>query len=105
MTRAPKKRAPGRPSLPASEKKGRNLTFRIRDGMRERLSDEAALHERSLSEEIERRLQQSFLKEEAGAREKTQIERNAAALEWMLGGNQSATDVIRKIVFELQSRP
>ena len=51
------KRKPGRPPLPDSERKGgANLTFRARAGLRERLAAEAAKSGRSMSEEIEFRL-------------------------------------------------
>lgn len=60
MTKPPKKRAPGRPALPTSEKKARNFTFRSRGDMHERLSASAAAKERSISEEIEARLTASF---------------------------------------------
>jgi hypothetical protein len=52
----PKKR--GRPPLPDSERKGgSNITFRARGGLRERLAQAAAKAERSISEEIEHRLE------------------------------------------------
>lgn len=59
MTKEPAKRI-GRPPLLAEQRKSRNLTFRTRNGMRERL--EAAAHKagRSISEEIESRLEMSF---------------------------------------------
>lgn len=56
---APKRR--GRPPLPDSERKGgSNLTFRARAGLRERLLQEATAAGRSISEEIERRLERTF---------------------------------------------
>jgi DNA-binding NarL/FixJ family response regulator len=55
----PKRR--GRPPLPESERKsGSNLTFRARSGLRELLAEEAKKADRSISEEIERRLERSF---------------------------------------------
>ena len=60
MTKEPKKRSPGRPALPTSEKKGRNFTFRSRGDMHERLQVAAVNSGRSISEEIEVRLAQSF---------------------------------------------
>jgi hypothetical protein len=56
----PKKRQPGRPSLPVEEKRSRNLTFRSRGDLRDRLNDAASQAGRSISEEIESRLEQSF---------------------------------------------
>src|SRR4051812_14181277 len=53
-------RSRGRPPIPDSEKKVRNITFRSRGKMHERLSEAAANNGRSLSEEIEARLAQSF---------------------------------------------
>ena len=64
MTEAKEKRPRGRPPVAAGEKKVRNITFRSRDDMHERLSDAAATKGRSLSEEIEARLAQSFDVEE-----------------------------------------
>ena len=50
------KRKPGRPSL---GKRG-NFTFRVRDQIREKLIEAAASSDVSVSEEIERRIEQSF---------------------------------------------
>lgn len=63
MTKAEKKRSPGRPQLPAAEKKRRNFTFRGTDGLHEQLSKAAAESGRSVSEEIEWRLSQTFADE------------------------------------------
>ncbi|MGY3240555.1 DNA repair exonuclease SbcCD ATPase subunit [Bradyrhizobium sp. USDA 4448] len=60
MTDDTKKRPRGRPSVPEAEKKARNFTFRSRGDMHERLSEAAAQAGRSISEEIETRLSQSF---------------------------------------------
>jgi chromosome segregation ATPase len=60
----PKKRQPGRPSLPDEEKRSRNLTFRSRGDLRDRLNDAATQSGRSISEEIEFRLEASFTKDE-----------------------------------------
>ncbi|MCC2654530.1 MAG: hypothetical protein K0Q60_4696 [Microvirga sp.] len=58
-TNQPKRR--GRPPLPDHERKGgANLTFRARSGLRERLVEEAEKSGRSISEEIEFRLNDSF---------------------------------------------
>jgi len=54
----------GRPALPASEKKRRNFTFRGNDRLHEELSKAVASSGRSLSEEIEWRLGQSFFTEQ-----------------------------------------
>ena len=50
----------GRPALPESERKSRNLTFRSRGNLRTKLQDAAAASGRSVSEEIEWRLDRSF---------------------------------------------
>ena len=55
-----KKRQPGRPSLPDDEKRSRNLTFRSRTDLRDRLSAAASKSGRSISEEVEFRLEESF---------------------------------------------
>jgi len=63
MTDQPKRR--GRPPLPDSERKtGANLTFRARSGLRDKLMTEVQKSDRSLSEEIERRIERSFEWEE-----------------------------------------
>jgi hypothetical protein len=46
--------------LPKEKKKARNFTFRSRGDMHDRLSEAAARNQRSLSEEIESRLAESF---------------------------------------------
>lgn len=65
MPKASKKRKPGRPALPPERRKTSNLTFRVRGDLREQLQTAAAISERSISEEVEQRLQNSFLQEPA----------------------------------------
>jgi NADPH-dependent glutamate synthase beta subunit-like oxidoreductase len=57
---APKKR--GRPPKPESERKGRNLTFRMRDEVRDWLTVRAAKSGRTVSDEINRILQANLAK-------------------------------------------
>jgi hypothetical protein len=57
---AKKSRPRGRPPLAPSEKKRRNFTFRSTDELHEALSKASAASGRSLSEEIEWRVGQSF---------------------------------------------
>ncbi|QDM27885.1 hypothetical protein FNL56_18430 [Tardiphaga sp. vice304] len=54
------KRPRGRPAVPAADKKRRNFTFRGTDELHEHMSAAAAASGRSMSEEIEWRLGQSF---------------------------------------------
>jgi hypothetical protein len=67
MTEAKKGRPRGRPPVPATEKKVRNFTFRSRGDMHERLSEAAVLSGRSISEEIEYRLDASFKRDDMQA--------------------------------------
>lgn len=55
----PAKRGPGRPPKPPGEAKRDFYQARIRGALKKRLEEEAALQGRSLSEEIEVRLEQS----------------------------------------------
>jgi Arc-like DNA binding domain len=55
-----KRKRIGRPPKPAKNRKSVNFTFRSREGMREQLRVAAGLSGRSISEEIEYRLVQSF---------------------------------------------
>jgi hypothetical protein len=55
----------GRPPKPAKERKSVNFTFRSRGELRDLLRASAEPVGRSISEEIERRLVQSFQKEQA----------------------------------------
>ena len=55
-----KRKRIGRPPKPAQERKSVNFTFRSRGEMREQLSRAAEVAGRSISEEIEKRLEQSF---------------------------------------------
>jgi hypothetical protein len=57
------KRKRGRPALPEAERKRAGLTFRARDALRQRLADAAKQSGRSISEEIEFRLERSFLQD------------------------------------------
>ena len=58
-----KRKRIGRPPKPAKNRKSVNFTFRSREEMREQLRAAAAVSGRSISEEIEYRLNQSFQKE------------------------------------------
>ena len=58
--------AKGRPPKPEPERKSRYVSFRARSGLQARLAAAAQQSERSVSEEIERRLERSFLTEGLG---------------------------------------
>src|SRR4051812_18246025 len=60
MEEQPAKRRPGRPSKPEGEAKRSFFQTRIREGVRQRIEAAAAEKGRSLSEEIERRLEMSL---------------------------------------------
>ena len=60
MAKQPKKRGPGRPARGPYTDKRKTLTTRITADMREALEDAAKKADRSLSQEIELRLEQSF---------------------------------------------
>jgi hypothetical protein len=65
MARASKKPKIGRPPRRAGERLSKNRTFRIRGDLDDWLQAAAAQSGRSVSEEIEYRLEQSFQREEA----------------------------------------
>src|SRR4051794_11790518 len=71
----------GGPPVPESEKKGRNFTFRSRGDMHERLAQSSAANQRSISEEIERRLEQSFEFEQQMAAFRETMEKQEKRLE------------------------
>jgi hypothetical protein len=54
------KRLPGRPPKPPEERKGGNLTIRLRGGARKKLDQAVAASGRSLSEEIEFQVSRAF---------------------------------------------
>jgi hypothetical protein len=58
------KRSRGRPRVTDSERKRNNVTIRLRDRLKAALAQSADEQQRSLSEEIERRLETSFVVEE-----------------------------------------
>jgi Arc-like DNA binding domain len=58
-------RGRGRPPIPEADRKRANLTFRTRSGMREKLEAAAAQSGRSVSEEVEYRLERSFQQAES----------------------------------------
>lgn len=60
MTKPPKRRPGGQFKDPAQRKR-RHFTFRLRDQLSAALEREAAANTRSVSEEIEHRLEKSFL--------------------------------------------
>jgi hypothetical protein len=63
MSSAESKRR-GRPRMDLAQRKRANLTFRVRDELRARLEAAARVGQRSISEEIEHRLEASFRDEE-----------------------------------------
>jgi hypothetical protein len=81
------------------------LNLRFAEALRARLEKQASKNNTSLNAEIVRRLEQSLARDIERTREKTQIERNSQALELMLGGNEAATYLLQKIIFELQRHP
>jgi hypothetical protein len=92
MGRKPRK---GRPAIPAGDRKSRNFTFRSRGDMHAKLTDAAALAGRSVSAEIEWRLEQSFsedrrLEEVFGTREIYGISTILAALMYDALGAKAA---------------
>src|SRR5690349_5265821 len=75
------KRNRGRPPMPAESRKRNNLTMRLRDETRAALEERAAANGRSLSEEIEVRLEQSFDPALGGARTAALLRSLAAIVE------------------------
>ena len=65
MTKGARKKRVGRPALPEADRKSRNFTFRSRGDLREHLERAAQKAGRSISEEIENRLERSFLDQAA----------------------------------------
>lgn len=56
MGKETKKKAPGRPKLPAAERRRNFISMRLRDDTKARLEDSARRNQRSLSEEMEAQL-------------------------------------------------
>jgi Arc-like DNA binding domain len=75
---------------------------RMKEELRAKLAQAADQHEVTLNAEIVARLQESFSREATRQREKTYVEKNAEALEWMVGSNESASDLLREIVGYMQ---
>jgi hypothetical protein len=84
----------GRPPKPAKERKSVNFTFRSRGDMRQKLRDAAALGGRSISEEIERRLDLSFQQEQMA------MEAVKAALKLLVEEREVAKEVTSKKIEE-----
>ena len=84
----------GRPPKPAKARKSVNFTFRSRGDMRQKLRDAAALGGRSISEEIERRLDLSFQQEQMA------MEAVKAALKLLLEEREVAKEVTSKKIEE-----
>ncbi len=90
---AEKKKQRGRPALPAEQKRSKNLTFRIRDGMKQRLERAAAPADRSISEEIEHRLEMSF------------AQGDDSLSKALVGNSDTSANLIRWIAFQMQCQP
>jgi hypothetical protein len=73
------KKARGRPAKAPEKGKRQNYTFRLHDETRERLLGAAKAANRTLSEEIEWRVEQSFKWEEAFGEARTIIDKATAA--------------------------
>lgn len=59
-----KKKGRGRPPKPAQQRKRNNVTIRMRDALKSSIEHAASAHQRSLSEEIEARLERSLAEED-----------------------------------------
>ncbi len=79
--------------------------LRIREGVRRDIEREAKRKAHSTNQEAVLRLEQSFEEDARRASEKLHIERDAEVLNLLVGRNQAAADLLRNIVFELQSNP
>jgi hypothetical protein len=100
----------GRPPIPEEERRSRNLTFRSRGKLHEQLQAAAAASGRSISEEIERRLDQSFWYDDVvGSAEIAELAREAIVCAAGIKKNSSegleadnrARDVLRAALLEL----
>jgi Arc-like DNA binding domain len=58
-------RSRGRPRVPDKARKRNNVTIRMRDELKSKIEQNATAHQRSISEEIETRLERSFVEETA----------------------------------------
>ena len=100
----------GRPPIPEVDRRNRNLTFRSRGKLHEQLQAAAKAADRSISEEIERRLEQSFWYDDAvGSSEMAQLAREviicaSSIKRYSKGGPENdkrARDVLLAAVEEL----
>jgi hypothetical protein len=81
------------------------LNLRFTEALRQKLERQAAKKNCSINSEIIRRLEQSFAKDANRELEKNQDEKNSEVLKIMVGDNEAAADLLRKVVFEVQIRP
>jgi hypothetical protein len=106
VTEGKKNRPRGRPPVPAAQKKVRNFTFRSRGDMHERLSEAAEANGRSISEEIERRLERSFFSDEIEQGPKAAQGKAAEILlHLMTVRNSDTADLLNKVLYEAQLDP
>lgn len=85
----PKKR--GRPPKPVAERRRHNQTFRCNDEMLARLQTEADRNQRSISEEVERRLDRSLENEKISEAVEAIYMRN---LNMIFGGDDGLNEVL-----------
>jgi Arc-like DNA binding domain len=64
MATVSSRRARGRPRVPDEARKRNNVTIRMRDELRSKIEQNATAQQRSISEEIETRLERSFAEED-----------------------------------------
>ena len=81
------------------------LNLRFTEALRQKLERQAIKNNCSINSEIVRRLEQSFAKDANRELEKNQDEKNSEVLKIMVGDNEAAADLLRKVVFEVQIRP
>lgn len=86
----------GRKAGPPNLVKCKNFTFRLRSGMGEKLKEAAKRMERTMSEEIEYRLTQSF-DADAIAAVIERLERNMKRMEWRGFGEEAKAFVQAEI--------
>jgi len=81
----------GRPAKAPMERKRRNLTMRVRDALRDSLGAAAAASGRSLSEEAEFRLEQSFMADDI-------VERTAVHLVRVVQQDEQMKRAVNKLL-------
>ena len=99
------KRTRGRPALPKAERKRGIFTFRATDALRQRVADSAKQSGRSISEELEYRVEESYRREDISKAVAKEVRSGmTATINWAISKSPDDSEEMKKSLRELAER-